>query len=84
MRKLNSVFAASLENGLEQEVLIEVRPGVIRCFWNGRKVLDQALDGRRFEIHPLWQTDTPTLPGVGSWRSPTQFSSIEIRAHASN
>jgi len=79
MRPSLSTFTAQIENGVEQDVLIEVRSDVIRCFWNDRKVVDQPIEGKEFSINRLWSTATPMLPGVGSWKSPTVFHSIEMR-----
>ncbi|MGJ8641198.1 MAG: serine/threonine protein kinase [Opitutaceae bacterium] len=81
MRAHANHFTAKLQNGEKQEVLIEVRPNSLRCFWNGRKVIDETLEGKHFSIHQLWQTAIPVSLAVGSWKSPTIFHSIETRSY---
>lgn len=79
MRALGPTFFAPLVNGQQESVRIEVRTDRLRCYWDERPVIDQPLDQRKFSVNPLWETDTPALPGIGSWKSPTAFHSIEIR-----
>ena len=79
MRAHGNFFEARLENGVEQSVLIEVRPNRIRGYWNDVLVLDHNLAGLRLSITPLWRTDSPALPGIGSWSSPTAFEAIDFR-----
>ncbi|MGB0743043.1 MAG: serine/threonine-protein kinase [Opitutales bacterium] len=83
MRSQFNHFTAELQNGEKQDVLIEVRTDTLRCYWNGRKVLDKNFTGKHFSIHDLWKTAVPVDLAVGSWKSPTVFHSIETRVHRS-
>jgi hypothetical protein len=72
-------FPARLTNGKPESLTLEVRTSSVRAIWNDRVVSRLELAGKRLTVNPLWQTQPPALPGLGSWKSPTLFESIDYR-----
>lgn len=75
-------FRYPLENGRSYELLVEVRPNVIRMSVDG--VFQKEFDITGKILHPPipWQWDPFTRPAalaVGSYESPTRFEKVEWR-----
>ncbi len=76
-------FRFSLENGRSYELLIEVRPGVVRMSVDGEFKKEFPIAGKKLSIPQPWGW----MPGskrialaLGSYQSPTRFDLVEWRA----
>ncbi|MBL9130424.1 MAG: serine/threonine protein kinase [Verrucomicrobiaceae bacterium] len=75
-------FRYSLVNGERHELLVEVRPGLVRVTVDGefKKAFDTA--GKTLTITPAWEWDARVRRlalGIGSYQSPTRFEKVEWR-----
>ncbi len=75
-------FRYPIENGRSYELLVEVRPNVVRMSVDG--VFQKEFDITGKILHPPipWQWDPFTRPAalaVGSYESPTRFEKVEWR-----
>lgn len=69
---------ALIPNGTRQELFLEVRPAGVQARWNRQPPMVWPITGGTLSLIPLWQTPTPALPGIGTWKSPTTFHQIDF------
>jgi serine/threonine protein kinase len=76
-------FRFPLENGRSYELLLEVRPHLVRVSVDGVFQKEFDLAGKRLSITPPWEWDSRARRaalGVGSYMSPTRFERVEWRS----
>lgn len=75
-------FRFPLENNRTYELLIEVRPNLVRVSIDGVFHKEFDLTGKTLSVTPPWEwnsRDRPAALGVGSYMSPTRFERVEWR-----
>jgi len=75
-------FRFPLENGRAYELLIEVRPNLVRMSIDGVLHKEFDITGKTLKVTPPWEWDSRTRRaalGVGSYMSPTRFERVEWR-----
>lgn len=75
-------FRFQVENGRAYELLIEVRPNLVRVSIDGVFHKEFDLTGKTLNITQPWEwnaRDRPAALGVGSYLSPTRFESVAWR-----
>lgn len=81
MRRTNRFFAARIENGATNRLILEVRGAKVSAIWNGESKMSWDLTASRVRVPPLWQVKPDVGLCVGSWSSPTTFNRIAYRAY---
>lgn len=75
-------FRFPLVNGKAHEMLIEVRPHEVRMSMDGEFKKAFSIKDQTLTISPAWEWDTTARPlglGIGCYKSPTRFESVEWR-----
>ncbi len=75
-------FRLALENGRSYELLVEVRPGVIRMQLDGGEVRTFETGPQKLQPPEPWNwrpSDRSAALAIGSWQSPTRFEKVEWR-----
>ncbi|MBL9144846.1 MAG: serine/threonine protein kinase [Verrucomicrobiaceae bacterium] len=75
-------FRFPLFNGRTYEMLIEIRPDEVRMSLDGEFKKAFSIKDRALTISPAWEWDTTERPlalGIGCYKSPTRFDSVEWR-----
>lgn len=75
-------FRFPLENGRSYELLVEVRPGLVRMSVDGVFQKEFDIVGKFLSPPSPWNwdpIDRPTALAIGSYRSPTRFEKVEWR-----
>lgn len=75
-------FRFPLENGRSYEMLVEVRPGLVRVSVDGEFKKEFDITGRPLSIPIPWGWNGPDRPfalGIGSYESSTRFDQVEWR-----
>lgn len=76
-------FRFPLTNGESHEMLLEVRPHVVRMSLDGQLKKTFATKDKTLTVSPAWEWDPVKRPmalGIGSYKSSTRFDSVEWRA----
>ena len=80
--KAGQGFRFPLENGSNHELLVEVRPDLVRVSVDGELRKEFPLGGLPLTVAPPWGWDTTKRPaalGIGSYMAPTRFEKVEWR-----
>jgi len=80
MRAHGESFPAALSNGERESVRLEVRGARVTAVWRGRVQRSWDLTGRRFAVPELWEAGGDMRLGLCSWKSPTLFHRVGVRA----
>jgi serine/threonine protein kinase len=76
-------FRFPLQNGRAYELLVEVRPNLVRMTVDGVFQKEFDLTGKILRTTAPWEWDSVARPvalGLGSYMSPTRFEKVEWRA----
>jgi hypothetical protein len=76
-------FRFPLQNGRAYELLVEVRPNLVRMSVDGVFQKEFDLTGKILRTTAPWEWDSVARPvalGLGSYMSPTRFEKVEWRA----
>jgi hypothetical protein len=58
--------------------LLEVRKDRVRCFFNGKMILEYKTDYADLSMNAGWKLRSEQLLGLGCWESPTEFHRIDV------
>lgn len=75
-------FRCPIENHRSYEMLVEVRPDLVRMTIDGMVKKEFRIDGRKLTVPMAWEwspANHPTALAIGSYQSSTRFEKIEWR-----
>ncbi len=58
--------------------LLEVRKDRVRCFFNGKMILEYKTDYADLSMNAGWKLRSEQLLGLGLWESPTEFHRVDV------
>lgn len=76
-------FQFALENGRAYDLLVEVRPNLVRVSVDGTLIQSFDLTGKYLFPATPWEWNSmerPAALAIGSWQSPTRFEKVEWRS----
>ncbi len=71
-------FPAGFVDGQQYTALVKVRKGGLQAFINGQLITECKTDYSDIDPNRYWPLNRDDLVGLGSWSSPTVYSSAEI------